>query len=76
MSISHFFSYVNTNGDAEYRAATMIQIIYKNTDTTTEVRMDSMLKGFETSKMSDLPNNADLLLKHMEKSFNILKNSG
>ena len=70
------FSYANANGDVEFHAATMIHIMYENTDPTTEVGMDSILKGLETAKMSDFGNNADLLLKFMEKSFNTLKNNG
>ena len=49
---------------------------YENTDPTTEVGMDSILKVFETSRMSDFANNADLLLKSMEKNFNVLKENG
>ena len=37
------FLYVNASGDIEYHAATKIRIIYKNTDLTTEVGMNSIL---------------------------------
>ena len=67
------FSFVNASGNVEYHTATMIHIIYKNTDPTAKVRIGSILKGLENSKMSDFSNNADLLLKSMEKSFNVLK---
>ena len=64
------------NGDDEHHAATMIRIIYKNMDPTTEVGMDSVLKGLENTKISEFANNVDLLLTHMEKNFNILKDNG
>ena len=47
--------YVNANENVEYHAATMIHIIYENTDPPTEVGMDSILKGLETVNMSDFP---------------------
>ena len=64
------------NGDDEHHAATMIRIIYKNMDPTTEVGMDSVLKGLENTKISEFANNVDLLLTPMEKIFNILKDNG
>ena len=70
------FSYVNENGNVEYHAATMINIIYENTNPTTGVGVDSVLKGSENTKMSDFVNTANFILKYMEKKFNILKDNG
>ena len=57
------FLYMNTNGNVQYHSATMIHVIYKNTDPNTEVEMDSALKGLETAQMSLFFNNAGVLLK-------------
>ena len=54
---------------------TTIHIIYENTDLTTEVEIDSILKGLENSKMSDFSNKADLPFKLKEKSFNVMKDN-
>ena len=67
------FSYKIANGDVEYHVATMIHIIYENTDSTNEVGMNSVLKGLENAKLSDFANNAGMLLKYMEKKFQYLE---
>ena len=50
---------MNTDGDIEFHAATMLHIIYEYTDPTTEVGMDSLLKDMETIKMSEYSNDVD-----------------
>ena len=70
------FSSVNAIGDVEYHTATMIHIIYENTDLMTAVGMGSILKELENSKIADFTNNANLLCKMMEKTFNVLKDNG
>ena len=37
--------------------------------------MNSVLKGLENAKLSDFANNTGMLLKYMEKNFNILKDN-
>ena len=70
------FSYMTADGNVEYHTATLLYSMSKNTDSVTEVGVDSILTTMETVKMSDFTNNADSFLKLMEQNFKVLKGNG
>ena len=70
------FTYVNAEGQVERHGVTILYLMSKRVDPTTEVGMDVHLKKLEKCKMGDHNNDIASMLRFMEEHCQILRHNG